>query len=106
MSEMYMEQSFPFPGHPDALKLRDIVIKSLHSEKSNPSAGDWDEDALHYVRSDTGAILRGLREANIALSPKDEVALTEFADAYAERVDEEEDIAEIAQLQREGEYDD
>ena len=107
MSQQFLEKEFPLASHPDALKIRSFVSSSLYSENANPLAeGTWAEDAIIYTRSNWSYILDRLIDEGIELSSKDEVALIDFSSEYASLVDDEEDMAEIIQLRKEGENDD
>ena len=106
MSQQFLEKEFPLATHPDASKLRAFVVDSLYGENANPfAANKWADDAVIYTRSDWSYISDMLADEKIALSSEQEVQLVDFSSEYASLVDDEEDMAEIIQLRKEGEID-
>lgn len=101
-SQLFMEQSFPLPGHPHAGLLRQFVHDSLYGENADPTVSDWSDGAVIYVRSSWTFIREQLRHMRITLEPRDADALMEFSSGYAVIVDEEADRAELDEIRKEG----
>lgn len=107
MSQQFLEKEFPLASRTDASRLRSFVVESLYSENVNPMAENcWDDNAVNCTRSSWSYILDRLIDDKIELSSEEEVQLIGFSSNYASLVDEEEGMAEIIQLRKEGENDD
>ncbi len=103
MSQLFLEREFPLDSHPAAYRLRSFVVDSLYSENVNPTAkSQWDDEAIIYVRSSWASISDRMADEKIELSSDEEVRLMGFSSEYASLVDDEDSMAELVQLRKEG----
>ena len=102
MSQAYMEHEFPLGRHEQAAKIKRFVMDSLFSENVDPSVSKWSDEAVLYIRSSWTYLSDRLADDHIELSSEDEAALIDFASEYASKVDDEENMAELIQLRKEG----
>jgi hypothetical protein len=103
MSQAFMETAFPLASHEDASRIRGAIEDSLHGENVNPSADDWSDDALVYIRSDWTVVRQFLKDRGIELTPQEESELMDFSSEYASLVDQEADDNELHAMRNEGE---
>lgn len=105
MSQAYMEREFPLAQHEQAAKIRQFVMDSLFRENADPTTDRWSDDATIFTRSSWTYISDQIADHGIELSSRDEVALIDFSSEYASKVDDEENMAELIQLLKQGDFD-